>query len=64
MGYFSYLCVTKQSNMSDSKIKYLKVLKDQYNKGYIGRSQYRRELREVRGQKSFIDMIFKYFGLI
>jgi hypothetical protein len=43
--------------MSDSKIKYLKILKEQYNKGYISKKQYQKELRNSRGEKNAIEFI-------
>lgn len=43
--------------MSDSKIKYLKILKEQYNKGYISKKQYQKELRKARGEKNVIEFI-------
>ncbi len=43
--------------MSEYKIKYLKILRDQYNKGNMCRREYRREVRLVRGQKSIFDLL-------
>ena len=47
--------------MSEYKIKYLKILREQYNKGNMCRRDYRREVRQVRGQKSIFDFVRNLF---
>lgn len=49
--------------MSESKIKYLKLLKTQYHSGQITKRKYNKELRLCRGQKSLIDILLNYFKL-
>lgn len=50
--------------MSDSKLKYLKVLKTQYNSGQITKYRYNRELRCVRNQKSRFDYLIDFLNSI
>jgi hypothetical protein len=50
--------------MSESKIKYLKLLKTQYHSGQISKRKYNRELRICRGEKSILDIIQNFLGII
>ena len=47
--------------MKESKIKYLKILKSQYNTGRISKNKYDQEIIQCRGRRSFVEILLNIF---